>query len=163
MIVLEPINDDNYMEILELKADDALVSPNFYSLAEAYVSLKEVQDGELEAEYALMPFAIKNGDEYVGFAMIGLEDGEDISAGGEIYWLSRLMIDDAHQRKGYGSQALTALIDFAKSQPHGRKVNYFYTSVVPDSEGGAEKFYLDFGFENIGEKLGDEDLMKLIL
>jgi len=95
--------------------------------------------------------------------MIGLEDGEDIKAGGEIYWLSRLMIDEKHHKKGYGKQAMAALIYYAKSQPHGRKVNYFYTSVVPDAKGGAEKFYIGLGFENTGAKWGDEDLMKLIL
>ncbi|MCL2235286.1 MAG: hypothetical protein FWB98_02465, partial [Defluviitaleaceae bacterium] len=78
MVTLEAINEDNFADILDLTADTALVAPNSYSLAEAYTALKEVQDGKIPAEYALQPFAVKCGDEYMGFAMIGLEDGEDV-------------------------------------------------------------------------------------
>jgi len=55
MVELEEINDDNFAAVLKLRADEALVAPNFYSLAEAYVSMKEVQDGKLPAENALLP------------------------------------------------------------------------------------------------------------
>jgi len=162
MITLQPITEDNVFDVLELRASEELVAPNSESLAEAYCSLQEVMNGELPSKYALMPFAITLGETIVGFTMIGLEDGEDVSADGEIYWMSRFMIDEQHQGKGYGKAAMVLLVNLVKAWPHGHEVRYFYTSVVPHGH-IATKTYAGVGFEKTGQELGGEDVMRMIL
>jgi len=161
MIMLHFVNEDNLDDVLKLKAAEKFVAPNYYSLAEAYVSLKESIDKN-EPNIAEIPFAINNGDITVGFAMIAFEDGKDVGSDGEIYWISRFMIDESQQGKGYGKAAIAALIEYVKTKPHGREVRYVYTSVVPDNYIAAG-LYERMGFVKTGGQLGGEDLMKLVL
>jgi len=161
MIDLQPISESNFEDVLELKASENLVAPNWFSLAEAYVSLKQAMD-EGELHRAEMPFAILHDEAVVGFAMVTFEDGEDVNADGEIFWLSRFMIDEEHQRKGYGRATMQWLIDFAKSKPNGCEAKYFYTSYVPINQDAA-KTYADLGFEKTGQMLDGEEVVKLVL
>ncbi|MCL2204338.1 MAG: GNAT family N-acetyltransferase [Defluviitaleaceae bacterium] len=161
LVFLQPVTSENLSAVWNLKADPNLVAPNNWSLAEAYISLREAVD-EDELDFAETPFAILHNETVVGFAMISLEDGEDIDAGENIYWLSRFMIDDKHQGKGYGKEAMAWLINWVKSKPHGYEVKCFYTSVVPTSD-IATKLYERMGFVKTGAQIEDEDIMKLVL
>ena len=161
MITLRPVTEENYGAVLKLTASEDLVAPNYMSLAQAYNSLREAVD-EDKLEYALMPFAILHEETVVGFTMIGFEDGEDVNAGGDIFWMSRFMIDDIHQRKGYGKAAMLKLIDFIKTKPNGCDAKYFFTSVVPGYVGSV-KTYESVGFTKTGEMFHDEELMRLEL
>ena len=98
----------------------------------------------------------------MGFLMVAFENGEDVFSDGDIYWLSRFMIDEKHQGKGYGKAALTQLIDFVKTKPNGNAAKSFYTSVVPNSPVAA-KLYASAGFEKTGQILEGEEVMRLIL
>ena len=160
MIILQPISEDNFIDVLELKASD-MVAPNSESLAEAYLSLREAID-EDELPYAEIPFAILHDETVVGFAMVCFEDGEDVNADGEIFWLSRLMIDEAHQGKGYGKAAMKLLLDFAKTSPTGIEAKYAYTSYSHDNEGAA-KTYASLGYEPTGQILHGEVVVKLTI
>jgi len=164
MIILQPISEENFEKVLELRASEEFVATNAYSLAEAYCDLKvAVEDGEQYRKHMYsIPFAIVNDETTVGFLMVGYEDGEDINAGSDIYWLSRFMIDEKHQGKGYGKAAMEVLIDYVKSKPHGYDVKYFFTSVVPNNE-VATKLYKRMGFVKTGEQFYGEDLMRLVL
>jgi len=164
MITLQPISENNFEDVLDLTASEEFVAPNSYSLAESYCDLKEaIENGEqyTQRRYSI-PYAIADGETIVGFLKIGFEDGEDISAGGEIYWLGRFMIDEKHQGKGYGKAAMKVFIDYVKSKPHGHDVKYIYTSVVPNNH-IATKLYERVGFIKTGAQLDGEDLMKLVL
>ena len=44
MISLQPLTENNFEDVLKLTASEELVAPNSYSLAEAYLSLKEAVD-----------------------------------------------------------------------------------------------------------------------
>lgn len=160
MINLQPITEDNFIEVLELEASD-MVAPSSESLAEAYISLRESID-EDELPFAEMPFAILYDETVVGFAMVCFEDGEDVNAGCEIFWLSRLMIDEAHQGKGYGRAAMKLLLDFAKTKPTGIEAKYAYTSYSPDNEAAA-KTYASLGYEPTGQILHKEVVVRLAL
>jgi len=162
MITLQPITEDIVEDVLELTASENFVAPNSISLAEAYCGLKEALDdgGLYQKHYYAIPYAIVSDQTIVGFLMVGLEDGEDVDAGCDIYWLSRFMIDEAHQKKGYGKSAMLKLIEYLKTSPHGKAVKYFYTSVVPDNCGAA-KLYESVGFAKTGDDFYGEDLMKL--
>jgi len=161
MISIQPISEDNYEEVLALKASEDLVAPNWESLAEAYVSLKHAVD-KSEPRLAELPFAILYGETAVGFAMVCFEDGEDVNAGAGIFWLSRLMIDEKHQGKGYGKAAMMLLLDFARSKPNGCEAKYAYTSYVPGNQAAA-KLYARLGYEKTGQVLGGEEVVRLVL
>ncbi|MCL2364246.1 MAG: GNAT family N-acetyltransferase [Defluviitaleaceae bacterium] len=160
MISIQSINEDNFIDVLELKASD-MVAPNSESLAEAYLSLREAVD-EDELPYAEIPFAILHDETVVGFAMVCFEDGEDVNAGCEIFWMSRLMIDEAHQGKGYGKAALKLLLDFAKTQPTGIEAKYAYTAYSPENEAAA-KTYTSLGYEPTGQIFHGEVVVRLEL
>jgi len=164
MITLQPITENNFEDVLDLRASEEFVATNAYSLAESYCDLKEaVENGEQYQQHCYsIPFAIVKDETIVGFLKLGFEDGEDINAGAEIYWLGRFMIDEKHQGKGYGKMAMEVVIDFVKSKPHGYEVKYIYTSVVPNNH-IATKLYERVGFVKTGEQLDGEDLMKLVL
>jgi len=164
MITLKPITEDNFEDVLDLRASEEFVATNAYSLSEAYCDLKEaIENGEQYHKHCYsIPFAIYNNETLVGFLKLGYEDGEDINAGGDIYWLGRFMIDEKHQGKGYGKAAMEVVIDFVKSKPHGYEAKYFYTSVVPNNH-IATKLYERVGFVKTGNQLDGEDLMKLDL
>ena len=164
MITLKPITGVNFEEVLKLRASEEFVAPNAYSLAEAYCDLKEaVENGEQYRQHRYsVPFAILNDETIVGFLKTGYEDGEDINAGGDIYWLGRFMIDEKHQGKGYGKAAMTVFIDWVRSKPHGYEVKYIYTSVVPNNHIAA-KLYERVGFVKTGIQFHGEDLMRLEL
>ena len=164
MITLQPITEDNIEDVLELRASEDFVAPNSYSLAEAYCDLKEaIENGEQYKQHRYsIPYAIANDETIVGFLKMGYEDGEDINAGGDIYWLGRFMIDEKHQGKGYGKAAMAVFIDLVKSKPHGYEVKYIYTSVVPNNLVAA-KLYERVGFVKTGAQLDGEDLMRLVL
>ena len=166
MITIQPISEDNVRDVLALKASEELVAPNSLSLAQAYLSLKEAVDSnETHLNNMDVPYAILNDEIVIGFLMISFEDGEDIcSDDGDIYWLSRFMIDEKYQSKGLGKAALLKLIDFIKTKPNGNEAKSFYTSVVSDSVSPvAAKFYASVGFEKTGNMLEDEEIMRLIL
>jgi len=164
MITLQPITEDNFEDVLRLRASEDFVATNAYSLAEAYCDLKEaIDNGEQYHKYCYsIPYAIAKDETIVGFLKMNFEDGEDINAGDDIYWLSRFMIDEKHQGKGYGKAAMEVFIDFVKSKPHGYEVKYIYTSVVPNNH-IATKLYERVGFVKTGNQLDGEDLMKLVL
>ena len=161
MVSLQPVTEENYEAVIELKAPEELVADNTFSLAQAYISLKESLE-EGEPEYTETPYAIMNDDEVVGFLMFTYEDGEDINAGSDIFWLSRFMIDNKHQGKGYGKAALALFIDLIRSKPHGKEVSHIYTSVVPIAP-VAPKLYESMGFVKTGGMIEDEELMKFEL
>ena len=161
MINLQPITEENFIDVLELKASEDLVAPNRESLAEAYLSLREAV-AEDELLYAEIPFAIYDDETIVGFAMVCFEDGEDVNADGEIFWLSRLMIDEAHQCKGYGKAAMKLLLEYAKTKPDGREAKYAYTSYAPENI-GAEKTYASLGYEKTGQVLHGEVVVRMVL
>lgn len=144
MITLREITSENWRECIGLSVKESqkgFVAPNVYSLAQAkvYPSYK--------------PLAIYHGDEMVGFTLYGV-DPEDNEMG-----ISRLMIDQKYQGKGYGRAALAQLLERIKQEvsPHA-----IYLSFEPENK-NAEALYRSFGFEHTGEVEGGELVMKLTL
>ncbi|MCL2753620.1 MAG: GNAT family N-acetyltransferase [Defluviitaleaceae bacterium] len=166
MITLQPISEENYEKVLKLRASEDLVSPNWHSLAEAYVSLKRAVDKNKMCS-AYMPFAILCNEDVVGFAMLNFDDSNYFGSG-DFFWLSRLMVDEKHQRKGYGTSAMKLIIDFVKSKPNGCGAKYLYTSYGsnnPEASSieGTAKTYANLGFVKTGQMLGEEEVVRLEL
>jgi diamine N-acetyltransferase len=152
-ISLRPIDQDNYRECIELSVapdQERFVASNLQSLADAYVW----RDG---AE----PYAVYAGDEMVGFALLfplvgdvpGYPVPADATPSG--YILVRLMIDSRFQGRGYGRDALDAIVETIRSRGLAR----IRLSIVPENE-QALAFYRRNGFVETGDILGGEIVME---
>ena len=160
MITLQPITWKNCDDVYELEVSDSqknFVAPNPFSLSEAYAS---VVDDSVPTRYA---FAICNGDEVVGFAMIYFETGDKNPFKDDdqpFYFFNRFMIGKQFQGRGYGKAAMTLVIEHVKTWPQG-KASSFYTSFEPSND-LVRKLYADFGFVETGEIMHEEVVTRLI-
>lgn len=140
VVRLDPITPDNVRAVYELQVapgQERFVAPNSWSLAQALANYDTT-----------WPRAIVADDEVVGFLMLEIDPGD---AGGEPYWLWRLMIGTNHQGRGYGRAAL----DLACNEIRRRGGTELYTSWVP-GENSPEPFYLDCGFTPTGNVVEGE-------
>jgi diamine N-acetyltransferase len=82
----------------------------------------------------------------VGFIMYGL-DPEDNE-----YWISRLLIDEKFQKRGYGKQAMEQILILIKEtyQPQKLLLSFEPENVV------VEKLYVSIGFKHTGRMIDDE-------
>lgn len=122
-----------------------------------------LEEAGLYPEACARFWAIHDGDAVVGFAMIsdGIPD-EVLAADPTLlgpYYLWRLLIDERHQRKGYGSAALDAIVDYVQTRPSARTL---LVSVHP-GEGGPQPFYERYGFVPTGQIHEDEVVLELDL
>lgn len=132
---------------LDVAADQkGLVAPNAVSIAQAHF------------EPAAWFRAIYADDAPVGFAMLYDPTRTSAPEGGrDVCFLWRLMIDEAHQRKGYGREALRLLVAHVRTLEGVRR---FRTSYVP-KPGNAAPFYEDAGFVPTGEIDDGEIVLEL--
>jgi diamine N-acetyltransferase len=147
VVRLEPITPDNVKAVFELElaaGQDRFVATNAWSLAQAVA----------EASIA-WPRAIVADGQVVGFLMLEIDPHEE---DGRPFWLWRLMIGAAWQRRGYGTAALRLALD----EVRGRGGTEIYTSWVPDTDGPGP-FYERLGFEPTGEIDDDEVVARLRL
>ena len=160
MLHLEKVNGSNVWELLKLTVSESqksFVAANDISIIEAYTTI--AGNG-----YAF-PFGIYDGDQPVGFLMIGYDvddywtDAPEIAKGNYNLW--RLMIDKAYQNRGFGRQAVQLALDFIRTFPCG-KAEYCWLSYEPENE-VARKLYQSFGFEETGEMDGEEKIAVLRL
>jgi diamine N-acetyltransferase len=131
-ISLREITPENFSEVinLDVAADQKhFVAPNVKSIAQAKVYPTAV------------PLAIYHEDELVGFVMYAYDADENR------YYLVRLMIDQKHQRRGYGRAATLKVIERMRKITDCRAI---YLSFVPENT-GAEKLYSSLGFEKTGQ------------
>ena len=73
------------------------------------------------------------------------------------HYLWKLLIDEHHQRKGYGTATLDLIVEYFRGRPG---VEVIWTS-AGQGEGSPIPFYERYGFEQTGEL--DEDEIKLRL
>ncbi len=143
-VTLRPITRDNLWAVVDLKlhpGQEDFVEDNVASIANAYV------------EPTFVPLAVYAGDALVGFAMYGQHP--DTGA----WWVIRLMIDRAHQGKGYGRAAMEAVIETMAERVGCAEV---VTSIVP-SNAVAAGLYASLGFRPTGEVEDGEPLVHLRL
>jgi diamine N-acetyltransferase len=152
-ISLRPIDRTNYEECIALTVSpdqERFVASNLRSLADAYVWREAAE-----------PYAVYSGDEIVGFGLL-FPLGEDASDDSvppadsvRGYILVRLMIDGRFQGRGYGRDALDAIVELVRS----RGLGTIRLSVVPENVQALE-FYRRNGFAETGDTEGDELVME---
>ncbi len=132
MITLKEITMENFNQVIRLKLNDfdkTMVASNLYSIAEAY------------ADKASMPRAIYHDDEVVGFIMYDYRESEKKG------YISRLMIADEHQRKGYGREGLKLVLEDLKKHIGIKSIRISYHA----ENAKGRTLYLDLGFVENGE------------
>jgi diamine N-acetyltransferase len=75
------------------------------------------------------------------------------------YYLWKLLIDHAVQRRGYGAATLDAIVDYLRARP---AADVLYTSCA-DGSGSPRGFYLRYGFTDTGQVKWGENLLALDL
>jgi diamine N-acetyltransferase len=105
MVELKAITEENFIEAFNLKlgeGQEKYVSHPVRSLAQAYVYRTQCQ-----------PFGIYAADKMVGYVMVIYD--YDIPE----YGIWHMMIDEAEQGKGYGSEALGRVLEYIATRPFG--------------------------------------------
>lgn len=140
----------NSISALSVREDQReFVAPNWLSLAEAYVVLS---DGAWA-----QAFGLYEGDEPVGFVMFGydsLDDPEEPPVAKGNYCLWRFMIDQKHQGRGLGKQAMQVCLDYLRTRPFG-PAEKVWLSYEPENA-AARSLYHRFGFRENGQRCGEE-------
>lgn len=153
MLHLERVNGKNVWDILKLKVADtqrSFVAGNDISIIEAYTAIT--------ANGHAFLFGIYENETPVGFLMVGFDvddywnDAPQIAKGNYNLW--RLMIDETHQKKGFGKGAVRLALEFIESFPCG-EAEYCWLSYEPDNE-AARRLYGSFGFHETGDMDGEE-------
>ena len=132
------ITRHNWLQCVRLKVrpeQEVYVASNAFSLAEA----------AYRTEFT--PLGVYDGETMVGFVLYDLSKGKG--------WIVRLMIDAAHQGKGYGGWALRELIKLLQSRPDCREI---YLDLV-EGNTFAEGLYERVGFRRTGEIQNEVDVI----
>ena len=141
-VTLREITKDNVTPICKLEladGQDEFVAHPAVTISQAhYFDERSV----LKAIYA--------DDDLVG--LVALAEDE------EGWWLWRLAIDKAHQRKGFGSEALRLIGDLARELG----ASELFAGYVP-KDGNPRDFYLRNGWEETGRIEDEERVIRIAL
>lgn len=144
---LHPIDRDNWRECVALMVGEAqknFVAPNLRSLTDAQFNPH------------LFPHAIYHRGQMVGFVMYGYEVFEPHQY--RMWYVMRLMVDQAQQGKGYGRAGLQGVIDKIKAD--NPEADGLIISYVPENVGAAG-LYASLGFLDEGTMIGGEIVARL--
>ena len=145
MVTLRPIDDSNREAVLALRVSP--VQLNFVAgVADSLAEAAAEPDGRA------IQWAVYDDETPVGFVMIS----DEVGAPGYIaQYLWRLLIDESHQRKGYGTAALDLVVEYFRGRP-GVEVMWTSTS---RGEGSPLPFYERYGFEQTGDIVFDGEVL----
>lgn len=123
------------------------VASNAESLIEAYATQA--------SGYPAMAFGLYEGDEPVGFALLGYGRMEgDPEVARDSYVLCRFMIDQRYQGRGLGKRGLQICLDYLRTYPCG-PAKQVWLSYEPENT-VARALYHGAGFRENGEMCGGE-------
>lgn len=145
MIELRKITEENFIDAFNLKlapGQEEYVSYPIRSLAQAYVYRDQCQ-----------PFGIYHEEKMVGYVMVIYD--YDVPE----YDIWHMMIDQAEQGHGFGSEALEQVIKFIKTKPFGASNRVVLTCNKDNTV--ALKLYKKKGF--IATGVEDEDEIELVM
>ena len=152
MVILVPTTRENWQAALRLHVHAQQVD----YVPSVAVSLAKVTirpDGDA---YVYAPFCVYAFDQtLVGFVMVTADETTTWS-----YWLNGLMIDAAHQGKGYGLATMNAVIGYIRARyPQSECLNL---TVNPENA-VARKLYDKCGFKQTEEVHEGELVYRLVL
>jgi len=141
-VTLRDITRHNWRECVNLK-----IRPD----QRHFVETNAVSMAQARYEPEWVPLAVYDGATMVGFVMYGiaLEDRQ--------HWILRVMVDAAHQGKGYGRAAMRELLARMRDDPACDEI---FIDFAPDNA-VAEALYLSLGFEKTGAIVKGEVVARL--
>jgi diamine N-acetyltransferase len=152
IVTLREITDDNRVRVEALAVTEVQTS----YVAGVADSLVEAAQTPQAAPWFRAVYA---DDDPVGFVMISdgitVDDPELLGP----YYLWRLLIDQRHQGRGYGSAALALVVEHLLTRPDAQVL---LTSVVPGPD-TPRGFYLGLGFRDTGVDHEGERVLELRL
>jgi len=149
---IRPVTKDNWKELIRLKVREEqthFVASNLYSIAEAQFG------DDYEGHWDLHPFGIYDENIPVGFLMYAL----NFEHPKQQAFISRLMVDEKQQGKGYGRFGMEKMLEIFRTEERIKVVGISYE---PENE-TARKLYASLGFQETGEMVGEEVLAVLQL
>jgi diamine N-acetyltransferase len=153
VITLRAITSENWRAALDL-----VIAPEQMPLVSgspAPVALALAKAFIRPGGSTVLPYGAYAGEQIVGFFALIHEAGR-----ADRCWLNHFFIDSRHQRQGYGSAALRAIVDMLGEQcPQCRTVNL---TVNPRND-AAQQLYQRFGFVDTGEEAYGEPWYRLEL
>jgi diamine N-acetyltransferase len=129
---LQTITKENWLKAISLRVREdqvKFVASNAVSLA---------QLNFLENFHAK---GIYSDDEMIGFTLYGIDEDD------HEYWIYRMMIDQKHQGKGYGKQAIQLVIDDIRNRKED--VHQTITLSYEPTNQHAKRVYEKMGFKEI--------------
>lgn len=142
---LRPLTDENRaaLEALRLApGQERFVNPVSEALAEA----------DEEPGGRAIQFGLYDGDTVVGFVMVS----DEVEGPGYIaQYLWKLLIDERHQRRRYGTAALDLVADYFRARPG---VEVMWTS-AGQGDGSPIPFYERYGFVRTGDIVFDDEVL----
>ena len=143
-VVVEPVGAENWRAVANVAArrdQDLFVMPVAW-----YLALCQYEG------LGWKPYAIRQGDKYVGFVMAAVDEEENS------YWIGGFVIDAAHQRLGYGRKAMRVLLKWGTEMGcDSAGLSYEPDNVV------AKALYAGLGFVETGETSDDGIVARLQL
>ena len=145
MVTLREIDDSNREEVLALRVSPAQL--NFVSsVADSLAEPANEPDGRA------IQWAVYDDETPVGFVMIS----DEVSAPDYIaQYLWKLLVDERHQRKGYGTATLDLVVEYFRGRPG---VEAMWTS-AGQGAGSPIPFYERYGFERTGDIVFDDEVL----
>lgn len=139
-VTVRPVDANNWREVSALGTTQAqrtfVAEPTFYLALCCYDTWN--------------PLAIYLGETVIGFMMWGIDDDESC-------WLGGILIDQAHQQKGYGRRAVQEALGILNKQTGASE---FALSYRPNNA-VARQLYTSMGFVETGEMEDDEVVARL--
>lgn len=132
-VALQEITAETWEQCVKLKVrsdQEHFIASNVYSLAQS------------KYEPGLLPLAVYDGETMVGFVMYSEQPYEPGK-----YFIYRVMVGAEFQGKGYGRDAMLALIERMQALPECREIVLSYE---PENS-VAERLYESLGFRKTGE------------
>ncbi|MBU3107353.1 GNAT family N-acetyltransferase [Clostridium gasigenes] len=148
-IYLKEIDESNWEKCILLTTN----KDNIHYLGEEFIASNAYSIVESNFENGWITKAIYDENTMVGFTMYGY------CYEGNLYEISRIMIDHKYQGKGYGKVALGKVIDQMKNF---KDCNEIFLSFDPENQIG-KKLYESFNFKDTGKIIDGELLYSLSL
>ena len=132
MLHLKTITKDNWIKAISLKVREDQVK---------FVASNAVSLAQLNFLENFQAKGIYYGEEMVGFTLYGIDEDD------HEYWIYRMMIDEKHQGKGYGKEAVQLVIEDiqTKKEPQHHTITLSYE---PHNE-HAKRIYEKMGFREV--------------
>ena len=147
MISLRPITDANRQEVEALRVSPA---------QEQFVSnvVESLQEAARYPGAHAMYWAVYAEETPVGFVMIA----DEVASPDYIpHYLWKLLIDERHQRQGFGTATLDLIVEYF----HGRPGVEALSTSAGQGDGSPITFYERYGFERTGDVFDDQVMLRL--